>query len=774
MSLNQSQFNHFHLHRPTTIFFLLLCCFCQSALAADVSDKAFKTPRALIQKPVSNKADAIALLSSPTFKTQLITLAEVVNKSAMTSMKNNEKIALNSILGLHDNSISLINKNRHPSNFHHYHTYAVASRLMSSSNDLLSTHISDTLINNLANASDESLHKISSTMGWSLSMGQDYMLDLFKYYQKNETMSSKQMINLIANYQLYKVYEAILPLAKPVIVTEQNKRYLINANVLIKTPDGATISAIVVRKKGDSKKRPVAFQFSIYADEAWQTKQAIHAAAHGYIGVVANTRGKAQSPDEIVPWEHDGADANAVIDWTTKQPWSDGRVAMYGGSYLGFTQWAAAKYHHPALKTIVPYEAAHPVVGLPIENNIFITPNYQWAFHVTNNKTMDHSVYADWEHWQKTYDELFTSGRSFREIDQIEGTPNPWFQKWLNHPSYDNFYQSMLPYQDEYAQINIPILSITGYFGASISALHFFNNHHKYNKNANHALLIGPYSHGTAQGIPRAYHSNYKLDSVALEKDTQEITFQWFDHVLFDQPKPELIKDDVNFQLMGSNSWQHVSSLKKLNEKNTTFHLGNTKDNNDQYLLSTAVASAQDHIKQAIDLTDRKTQFNLKPRQVIQQEFKPEHGLVFMTEAMTEAHQLAGSITGHFNLAINKKDVDIGYNFYELKANGEAFHLAYYISRASYAQDMSHRKLLTPNKKTKVPIINGKMTAKLIEKGSRLVLVLNVNKNSGAQVNLGSGKDVSDETFADAGEPLEIKWFSDSEINIPLQKWITE
>jgi len=54
------------------------------------------------------------------------------------------------------------------------------------------------------------------------------------------------------------------------------------------------------------------------------------------------------------------------------------------------------------------------------------------------------------------------------------------------------------------------------------------------------------------------------------------------------------------------------------------------------------------------------------------------------------------------------------------------------------------------------------------------VLVLDVNKNAGAQVNLGTGKDVSDETIADAGVPLQIKWYSDSEINIPLSKWIKE
>ena len=87
------------------------------------------------------------------------------------------------------------------------------------------------------------------------------------------------------------------------------------------------------------------------------------------------------------------------------------------------------------------------------------------------------------------------------------------------------------------------------------------------------------------------------------------------------------------------------------------------------------------------------------------------------------------------------------------------FLLTRYISRASYASDMSKRKLLTPHQKTQMPIINSRMIGKLIEKGSRLVLVLNVNKNPGAEVNLGTGKDVSEEIISDAGEPLQIKWY---------------
>ena len=416
-------------------------------------------------------------------------------------------------------------------------------------------------------------------------------------------------------------------------------------------------------------------------------------------------------------------------------------------------------------------EAAHPFVGLPVENNIFITPNYQWAFHVTNNKTMDHSVYNDWQHWQESFDSLFESGRAFTDIDKVEGTPNPWFQKWLGHSSYDSYYQNMLPYQEDYKKINIPVLSITGYFGASISAAYFFNEHNQYNPNADHSFLIGPYGHRTAQGIPRSYHSNYKLDDVALEKDSQEITFEWFDHVLFNKPKPKLIKDKVNYQLMGSNTWQHKPSLVELNQQAVTYHLGKKPNDKKHYQLITKQQNESDFIQQTVDMSDRKNQHNAQVWQVIQKELNEPNGLVFVTDTFEHPQELTGSITGHFALAINKKDVDIGFKFYELKANGETFALARYISRASYAADMSHRHLLTPNQKTIIPIINSTITSKLIEKGSRLVMVLNVNKNSGAQVNMGTGKDVSEETIADAGEPLEIKWFSDSEINIPLKPW---
>lgn len=755
-----------------SIFLLIHLVFINQihAHGKNVKTVTYKTPDALFQSNVENKKDAVKLLQSEEFKNQLLAIASKINVKPPAEISFNNQIALSSLLDQTESVLGQINKHKYPINFYHYGLYAKAQDLKQNEQSLKQP-LKKLATSSLKEANGENLNKISNTLSWSLPMGQDYMLSLFKAYKNDTSLTAHQAVNLLANYQLYKVYESVLPVVTPLMKAEQNSRYDINSNVLIKTADGATISAIVVRKKGDTQKRPTAFQFTIYANKDWEIKEAIHAASHGYIGVVANTRGKGRSPDKIIPWEHDGKDATAVIDWITKQSWSDGRVAMYGGSYLGFTQWAAAKHMHPALKTIVPYEAANLMTGLPVENNIFITPNYQWAFHVTNNKTMDQSVYSDWKHWQNTYDELFESGRAFKDIDKIEGTPNPWFQKWLSHPSYDSYYQSMVPYEQDYANINIPVLTITGYFGASISAVDFLTNHYKYNKNANHSILIGPYGHGTAQGIPRSHHSNYQLDEVALEKDTKEITFEWFDHVLFGKAKPKLIKDKVNYQLMGSNTWQHKPSFSELNQQHVSYHLGKSQNDKKYYQLTTQPQNKTDFIKLTVDMSDRKTQHHASSWQVIQKELNEPNGLIFTTEPFEKIQELSGAITGYFSLAINKKDVDIGFKFYELKPNGETFKLTRYISRASYANDMSKRQLLTPNKKTMIPIINSTMTAKLIEKGSRLVIVLNVNKNSGAQVNMGSGKDVSEETIDDAGEPLEVKWFSDSKINIPLKPW---
>ena len=129
-------------------------------------------------------------------------------------------------------------------------------------------------------------------------------------------------------------------------------------------------------------------------------------------------------------------DVNAVIDWITKQPWSNGQVGMYGGSFSGYAQWAALKRPHPALRTIVPIVPNNPAHGLPMENNIFIMANYAWPYYVANNRYLDERMYYD-PRWQSLGRRWYASGRPYREVDSVAEMPNQWLQRWLKHPSYD-------------------------------------------------------------------------------------------------------------------------------------------------------------------------------------------------------------------------------------------------------------------------------------------------------------------------------------------------
>jgi putative CocE/NonD family hydrolase len=540
--------------------------------------------------------------------------------------------------------------------------------------------------------------------------------------------------------------------------------YIINDRVMIKTKYGITLSAVVVRKKGVKEKLPAALFYFIYSNTNRSLMEAKYAADHGYIGVVADARGKRLSPDEPAPYEHEAQDVNAVIDWIISQQWSNGSVGMYGGSYSGFAQWAAAKHLHPALKTIVPYVAAIPGLGLPMENNVFLAANYQWAFYITNNKYTDDAVNKDNARWRKMRNNWWESGAAYNKIDSIDGTPNPWLQKWLSHPDYDAYWQSMVPYGQDFKHINIPVLSITGYYDdGQVSALEYLREHYKYNPSAEHYLIIGPYDHFGSQVGGVAKLRGYQVDSVALI-NTREITFQWLDYILKGGKKPALIKDKINFEVMGANHWKHVPSLNKMEDHHIRFYLDSLSG---KKILSNQKPAKESFMVQRVDLSDRTTFYNdYYPEPIIKKEVDTTNGLFFITKPFNQAVSVSGALQGELKAIINKKDMDVGLVLYEVTPAGEYFQLSYYLGRASYAYNMSKRKLLSPGKLENIPFYRSRVFSRQLQKGSKLLLVLNIDKNPFAQINYGTGKDVSKETVKDAGIPLEIKWSTGSFIEL--------
>jgi len=582
----------------------------------------------------------------------------------------------------------------------------------------------------------------------------------------------KDAIELVKNFEMYEVYKNILPLTDSLIREDDERRYIIQDAFLIDTKNGAKISAVLVRPKNITAPLSAALEFTIYADNKNNLDDAKQAAAYGYAGVVALTRGKGLSPDEIIPYEYEAIDTYSVIDWISKQPWSNGKVGMYGGSYNGFTCWAAAKNPHPALKTIVPYVANNPGDGLPMENNIFLFVNYAWAFYVTNNKYLDNDTYFDSKRWNSLNDKWYESGKSYREIDSVDGTPNKWLQRWLQHPSYDKYWQSLVPYKNDFAKIKIPVLTITGYYDdGQQSAVWYLKEHYKYNKNVEHYLLIGPYDHFGAQTARKSeVLRNYTIDPVA-QINTPDITFQWLDYVLGGGNKPNLIKDKINYEVMGANEWRHAPSLEKMSNQSLTLYLTDQKADN-YYRLTSAKPSKSGFLEQTVDFADRKTTTNndYYPDPIVGKKLDSSNGLAFMSEPINEPMSVNGAFDGVIKAVINKKDMDVGIVLYEVMPNGELVHLSYFLGRASYAKDMSVRKLLTPGKVETIPFYKTRLVSRQLSKGSRLLVTLNVNKNQFAQINYGTGKDVSDENISDAQTPLVVKWLNDSYVKIPVWK----
>lgn len=548
-------------------------------------------------------------------------------------------------------------------------------------------------------------------------------------------------------------------------------------DVLIRTRDGATLSAIVVLPETRPAGRiPAIMEFTIYArPEQGDRALAAQLAARGYAGVIAYARGKFLSPDRPAPYEHEAADTHAVLDWIAGQSWSDGRVGMIGGSYSGFTGWAATKRRHPALKALAVSAAAIPGQGLPMQNNVFLSANYGWPFYVTGNKLLDEELGPQNPRWSKVGRDWFASGRPFREIDAVDGTPNPWLQRWLQHPAFDKYWQAMVPYDSDFARIGIPVLSITGYYDdGQISALKYFKDHVALGRDPEHYLVIGPYDHwGTHAREKPMTLRDYALDPVA-QLDSLELKLAFMDYALRGQPRPALLRDRVNFQVMGANQWRHAPSLGAMHGIPMRLYFSEQKDGN-WYSLPNRQPPSNTRVVHEVDLADRRRYhgYHTYPIQIVQGPLQWITEAVFATTPFETPIAVLGEFAGELLVKINKRDFDLAVTVYEAMPDGQLFHLGYAVQRASHAESPEKRRLLAPGKEHRVRFTTT-MVARQMQPGSRLLVLLDALKSPASQVNYGTGKDVSDESVADAGEPLKIEILSGSYIGVPLDNTIVK
>jgi putative CocE/NonD family hydrolase len=578
------------------------------------------------------------------------------------------------------------------------------------------------------------------------------------------SITLEEALDLVRSWFAFDAYRSFGDLVRPLLAEDNERRYVVQ-EVEIPVAQDATIAAALVRPRitGDIDTLPTLLEFTL--DRSGHDPR--QAAAHGYASVLALARiaGDPQFRPRA-PFESDGDDARAVIDWIAEQAWSDGRVGMQGAGYGGFVAWSAAKRLPAALKAIATSDPMAPGISMPNPNGIFRNSAYRWVYELLASPG---TAEIDDARWRAIDEDWYESGRRYRELPALPGAASATFRRWLNHPSYDRFWQKWLPFSAEFAALDIPILTITGYYSAGqTAALYYFAQHHQHDANADHALLIGPFDE---QAVARGASASVRelgLD-LAARIDPNKARYEWFAHVFRGAERPALISANVNYALHGANEWRHEPSLAKLETEALRFYLEDSPGGA-PHRLTTEEPTAPMAILDTVDLRDRDDAGWRPAQDLVRRELEPREGMVFVTEPFAEPVDLGGRLRGELDFTINKYDVDLVVMLYELRSHGEYVKLfePAFSFRASYARDRVHRRLLMAGVRQQLPFQSDRMVGRQLQAGSRLVLAIGINKRADQQINYGAGNDVGEESIEDAGAPVRIRWHQGSFIEIPL------
>lgn len=183
--------------------------------------------------------------------------------------------------------------------------------------------------------------------------------------------------------------------------------------------DGVNLHASLYSPKDVKGPTPCIFTLTPYTTQSYHDRGTAYA-SHGLTYLVVDSRGRGDSGGVFNPFLQEARDGYDIVEWLARQPYCTGKVAMSGGSYTGYDQWATAKEFPPHLVTIVPTAAPFAGVDFPMRGGNFYPFLVQWLTLVGGH-TLQEDVVGDGALWAANFREWFESGRPYSELDRITG-----------------------------------------------------------------------------------------------------------------------------------------------------------------------------------------------------------------------------------------------------------------------------------------------------------------------------------------------------------------
>jgi hypothetical protein len=569
--------------------------------------------------------------------------------------------------------------------------------------------------------------------------------------------------------------------------------YDLRWGVKIPMRDGVELNATLYLPKtpdGSSPKTPAIFTLTPYISDTYHERGA-YFASHGYVFALVDVRGRGNSGGEFEAFANEPRDGHDVVEWLAKQPFSDGKVAMWGGSYAGFDQWATAKEFPSHLATIVPAAAAHPGVDYPSTHNVGYTYDMQW-FTLTSGRVGQQNLFADQKFWRTKFLEAYKKHIPFKSLDSFVGNPSINFQRILKHPTIDAYYDAMAPTGEQFQKITLPILTITGqYDGDELGALSYYRDHLANSSSevrAKHFLVIGPWDHAGTR-TPTAEVGGVKFGPASII-DLNDLHRQWYDWTMKNGPRPEFLKNQVAYYVLppgnsGANGeWKYADNFEALIANPKTFYLDSKNGDANGVFRSGSLAEKQPtdgsdaFIYDPLDTTRGETVDGIDPKEKtagIDQTYAlsiNRDGLVYHTEPLPNETPFIGCPAMTLWVSIDTPDVDLSAHLYEILPDGTSIVLWSDTRRLRYRDSLREAKLVKSGEIVRCDFNPGLFVARRLMKGSRLRLVVSSPNSPQWQKNYCSGGVVAEETAKDA-HTCHVQVYHDaihpSSIQLPLR-----
>jgi uncharacterized protein len=346
----------------------------------------------------------------------------------------------------------------------------------------------------------------------------------------------------------------------------------VQRNVAAKMRDGATLRADIYRPKAEGK-FPVLLVRTPY-DKTGTISFGLRAAARGYVVIAQDVRGRFTSEGEWYPFKHESLDGYDTVEWAAGLPYSNGKVGMFGGSYVGATQYLAAIAKPPHLTGICPTVTA---------SNYHDGWTYQGgAFEQWFNESWSAGLAQD---TMRRRGESNNQALAWTKILPLRAYPvleapeteslAPYFTDWLAHPNYDDYWKQW-SIEDHYAEIQVPIFGIGAWYDIFLGGT--LRNYARLKSKAGTEEA----RRGQRLSVTVGGHAGggRKIGAVdfgeKLLVDDEEVMLRWYDWLLKGEANGVEKEKPVRIFVMGKNEWREEDDWPLARAKSTRYYLHST------------------------------------------------------------------------------------------------------------------------------------------------------------------------------------------------------